>query len=251
MGEHEGYTMIPNDILEAMAKAKLNGSQYALVMAICRYTLGFNRCEWKLSQSYLAEATGMNERQVRRELKELLQRNIVTAIKKEGITSTLKINKEVDTWIPLEPRTKKTGGSNQTPDKLDLSPRTNQTGDPGLNRPPRNKELKKTIKENIFSVESDEIQLSILLYQKTLEHYPSFQEPDYQKWAKHIDLLKRINNKSPTEIRAVILWAKKDTFWQPNIMSTKKLRDKYDTLNARRLAEKPKGGENLDYYTGE
>ena len=50
-------------------------------------------------------------------------------------------------------------------------------------------------------------------------------------WAEDIEKLIRIDKKPPETIREVILWAKRPgNFWFPNIMSGKKLRDKFETL---------------------
>jgi hypothetical protein len=50
-------------------------------------------------------------------------------------------------------------------------------------------------------------------------------------WAGDIEKLIRIDKKPPETIREVILWAKRPgNFWFPNIMSGKKLRDKFEML---------------------
>ena len=40
----------------------------------------------------------------------------------------------------------------------------------------------------------------------------------------------RLDNRDPVEIEKVILWCQEDTFWQNNILSTKKLRFQFDQL---------------------
>lgn len=40
----------------------------------------------------------------------------------------------------------------------------------------------------------------------------------------------RIDGRTPDEIRAVIEWTQQDTFWMNNILSTGKLREKFDQL---------------------
>ncbi|MBN2243858.1 MAG: hypothetical protein JW793_14325 [Acidobacteria bacterium] len=51
------------------------------------------------------------------------------------------------------------------------------------------------------------------------------------QWAHDIDLLLRIDRRSPDEVGAVIAWCQKPgCFWGPNILSGRKLRDKFDTL---------------------
>lgn len=49
-----------------------------------------------------------------------------------------------------------------------------------------------------------------------------------------MDLIFRIDRRSAADVEAVIRFAQADPFWQSNILSVGKLRDKYDTLNAKR-----------------
>ena len=51
-----------------------------------------------------------------------------------------------------------------------------------------------------------------------------------QTWAKHVDYMIRLDNRTKKEIKVVIDYATTDHFWQSNILSTSKLRDKFDTL---------------------
>lgn len=57
------------------------------------------------------------------------------------------------------------------------------------------------------------------------------EEASIQRWATDIEKLIRIDNRTPEEIRAVILWAQAPgCFWAPNILSGAKLREKFPTL---------------------
>jgi hypothetical protein len=49
-------------------------------------------------------------------------------------------------------------------------------------------------------------------------------------WSDTIDKLIRIDNKDPTEIKAVITWAREDEFWKSNFLSIVKLRTKKDGI---------------------
>ena len=53
------------------------------------------------------------------------------------------------------------------------------------------------------------------------------------KWCIHIDRLLRLDNKPPSELRAVLAFAVTDPFWSTNILSTKTFREKYDKLFAK------------------
>lgn len=52
-------------------------------------------------------------------------------------------------------------------------------------------------------------------------------------WATDIDKLIRLDKRTESEVRDVIVWSKNDDFWSPNIMSGKKLRMKFPMLFAQ------------------
>ena len=236
LGEGENYTKVSNEILEALAKAKLNGTQHAICLVVCRYTYGFRRCEAKLSASFISEATDITLRHVKRELQALYDRSIlIQKDQRDGVTSTLGFNKDIPNWLPVTKKSPVKPVTNSAPvTNPSLAPVTNSAPEPVTNPSPK-KPKKENIKENSYSSDTIQIQLAALLYQKTKEHYPSLKEPDLQGWAKHVDLLLCKDGKDPEEIRKVILWAKADSFWRPNIMSAEKLRKQYDTLNVKRI----------------
>jgi|SRR6185369_12055647 len=60
---------------------------------------------------------------------------------------------------------------------------------------------------------------------------PDKEKPTIQRWAKDIEKLIRLDTRLPGDIRAVIEWCQAPgCFWAPNILSGKKLRDKFPTL---------------------
>lgn len=64
-------------------------------------------------------------------------------------------------------------------------------------------------------------------------------KPDYvfrgnkQTWADDFRKMHELDKRSKEDIRDVIDWATQDSFWQANILSAKKLREKFDTLQAQ------------------
>ena len=96
----------------------------------------------------------------------------------------------------------------------------------------KEKEKNKTSCPN-FPEGSDEIRLSKWLFQCILERDPKARSPDFQKWARHVDLLIRVDGRSVGEIEAVIEWCQQDPFWQNNILSTEKLRKQFGQLKLK------------------
>ena len=67
---------------------------------------------------------------------------------------------------------------------------------------------------------------------------PSTPEPNLERWADVIRLMREIDGLSHEKIKPVFLWANKDDFWKTNILSPKKLRKQFAVLEAKMLSEK-------------
>ncbi len=98
------------------------------------------------------------------------------------------------------------------------------------------KDLKKglkTYKENkTYPLDSIECELSELLYSMIKENLPHWKRPDMQKWCADMDMMIRVDKRSPYEVSEVILFCQSDPFWSGQILSVKSLRRKYDQLNS-------------------
>jgi hypothetical protein len=96
-----------------------------------------------------------------------------------------------------------------------------------------------------FPDDSAEIRLSELLFKCILKRNPNHKKPNFQTWAKNIDLMIRVDKRQPQDIANVIAWSQEDDFWKNNILSTEKLRKQFDTL-VLKMAEKKTGGQVVD-----
>jgi hypothetical protein len=109
---------------------------------------------------------------------------------------------------------------------------------------------KEVYKEEVDIVDNPKaIELAIQLKTKILERDPkchSANNGSKNRWAIDIDKLMRINKRSYEEISQVIDWCQRDDFWCSNILSGKKLRDKFDTLFAQMNRNRPKTPEELN-----
>jgi hypothetical protein len=79
--------------------------------------------------------------------------------------------------------------------------------------------------------------ISKILLNEIVKRKPDFKLPNLDKWATDIDLMVRIDKRPIEEIKKVILWCQKDTFWQNNILSTSKLRKQFDQLSLKMKGE--------------
>ena len=82
------------------------------------------------------------------------------------------------------------------------------------------------------------IRVSKYLLEKVKQIQRNMHEPNINSWAKHIDLLIRLDKYTENEIIEVIDWALSDKFWSSNIRSTSKLREKFETLSSQMKSPK-------------
>jgi hypothetical protein len=90
--------------------------------------------------------------------------------------------------------------------------------------------IKSTTEKNKFSQDSIEFILSMELFSLIKNNNPGAKEPNLQTWAKNIDLMLKLDNRTTEGIRQMIIFSQNNDFWKGNILSTGKLREKYDQL---------------------
>lgn len=61
---------------------------------------------------------------------------------------------------------------------------------------------------------------------------PNFKKPNLEQWAKESRLMREIDKRDVNQMGKVWTWARADNFWQSNILSLKKFREKFDQLQA-------------------
>ncbi len=104
------------------------------------------------------------------------------------------------------------------------------------------------ITKNGDTVQSDALKLAELLFSEIIKENPKSRLWNHNNgtkqktitgWAKDIEKLIRLDKQEPSTVEEVILFATHDNFWGANILSGKKLRDKWDTLT-KQMIEKQK-----------
>jgi len=86
---------------------------------------------------------------------------------------------------------------------------------------------------NTLRQNSNEFRLAELLSNLILERKSDFKKPNLQTWVIHIERMIRLDKRTPERIEAVMRWCQRDSFWQANILSTAKLREKFDQLELK------------------
>jgi len=148
------FTRIANVLLEQTSMAHLNGTQHSIILTVWRFTYGFQRCEHKLSVTFIANATNISIRGIKKELKVLIDRNILL-VSRESTKSesrVLKFNKDYETWREVEKVSNSEQGNNNTPgEQLTPSQGNNHSPQQGNKSTPK-KETKENSKENINTI---------------------------------------------------------------------------------------------------
>ncbi|EKT55488.1 hypothetical protein [Providencia sneebia] len=62
---------------------------------------------------------------------------------------------------------------------------------------------------------------------------PTAKEPNYADWANDIRLMRDIDGRTHEQIWHLFRWANQDSFWYKNILSPRKLREKFDDLTVK------------------
>jgi phage replication O-like protein O len=124
--KENGFTPIANELIDYLCKMSFNGTQFRIIFVVFRYTYGFNRKEHELSETFIASALGTHKRQIQRELKSLLDMNVLEVIKPATFNSSrvVAFNKYYDRWLINQQVTKTTPGDKNVPhtgDVLDAS----------------------------------------------------------------------------------------------------------------------------------
>ncbi len=103
-----------------------------------------------------------------------------------------------------------------------------------------------------FKDGSFEILCVEMIISSCLKTFPNSKVPrtisEKQKWAVEIDRMKRLDGRSEEDIMQALNYVMKDSFWQTNIRSAKKFREKFETLIVQSKG-KAKGRNSFNDFT--
>ncbi|MFJ8457303.1 hypothetical protein [Bacillus paramycoides] len=119
----------------------------------------------------------------------------------------------------------------------------------------KEKEKEKEKKTSRHKFETCDTNGAKYLFEKIKGNNPKQKEPSFDSWANDFRLMREKDNREPQEIKDVIDWCQLDPFWQGNILSPKKLREKFDQLTIQMNSKKgaknnaESGGSNTNRYS--
>ena len=220
---------LPGYILEALAKLKLTSSQQRVL-----YTIWLHQSE-PISGLDITRFTGIHESLIRKDLRELVSYKIVnrqfddTKGIGRGMKPLTSVNTNISEWTikgyqdsaPLGEKGITTAHLSDDKGALNsagVRDKGTQDSAPLLD----NNSAKKPSEQAV--------ELANLLRSLILRNNPKSKAPDLTKWAVDVDRMMNIDNRTPEEIKSVIEFCQNDDFWQVNILSTSKLREKFDQL---------------------
>ena len=96
-----------------------------------------------------------------------------------------------------------------------------------------------------FSFTEMDLAMAKEMFARIQKLNPNHKQPNFEAWANDIRLLGERDGKSHPEIIELFEWANQDHFWQANILSPRKLREKWDVLVLQRNRQTKPRGDNL------
>lgn len=82
---------------------------------------------------------------------------------------------------------------------------------------------------------------------------PNHRQPNLDSWANDVRLMRERDKRSLEQIRSTFTWANNHSFWQQNILSPSKLREKFDNLLVQiggSARQQPDNFSETDYNQG-
>lgn len=96
-----------------------------------------------------------------------------------------------------------------------------------------------------FSFTEMDLAMAKEMFARIQKLNPNHKQPNFEAWANDIRLLGERDGKSYPEIIDLFEWANQDRFWQANILSPRKLREKWDVLVLQRNRQAKPRRDNL------
>tara|TARA_R100000458_G_scaffold23317_1_gene20849 strand:- start:6228 stop:6866 length:639 start_codon:yes stop_codon:yes gene_type:complete len=162
------------------------------------------------SVSYIAKKTSLDRKTVLKSLRSLNDRKILSRVKVEGSSNQYFLS---------------IGGSpilGHVQSHISPEPVPN-LGHKPINKPKKNLRWEKGDMETVESI-----------FNLLLALNPKHRKPNMDSWANEIRLMRESDGHSHSEIMDLFRFANSDNFWKSNILSPKKLREKWDVLTIKK-----------------
>ncbi|WP_442954573.1 replication protein [Pantoea sp. LMR881] len=249
-----GYTKVANEIQKLKPRLRLSGREWQCFEAVIWLTYGWNKKQDRVTNTVIAELTGLSDTHVSDAIKSLAERKIIFS-QKQGMMKLVGVNTEISAWILNKPESgrefPKTGKSfpkagksfpetvdtqykNKNSNKNTTSENSNESSDSPLKKLPliRSDAAIQSPKGDKWGT-ADDLKAAEWIFSKIQIVAPTAQQPNWPSWSNDIRLMRNALEVTHHDICELFKWANADHFWQTNIMSPAKLREKWDTLKAQ------------------
>ena len=98
-----------------------------------------------------------------------------------------------------------------------------------------------------YADDSQYMKAAVYLFEKIKERLPNKKEPDFQKWADEVRKAVELDGIPIERYKQVLDWSQNDDFWQANILSTNKLRKKFDTIYLQMQRDKKQKPQKVTF----
>ena len=102
-----GYTKVANEIQQLKPRLRMSGREWQCFEAVIWLTYGWNKKQDRVTNTVIAELTGLSDSHVSDALKSLAERKIIFS-QKQGVMKIVGINTDLSAWILDKPKTGKT-----------------------------------------------------------------------------------------------------------------------------------------------
>ncbi len=263
---------IGSDVVSRLIQAGLSGTEWSLALAVLQQVNCRGEKAVSISLREFHELIGLDQEAIRKGLKTLREKNLLVRNEPPSFTmpASWSFNEDWQSWVT--PASKRVLRQHTPPPTHTESPSPAQRGvlsehtvsfslAPEVHANAREKPKESAVPA---SATMNNINTPVVSFQKSksssrsspstaainlagqLRDAVRVRDPkaraarteDLTGWARDIDLLLRIDQRSPDEIRRVISWCQlPGGFWGPNILSGRKLREKFDTLSGQMMRE--------------
>lgn len=165
-----------------------------------------------------------------------------------GLIDYIKINKKDCVRLTKKGKTYYVGNESEKEQNSDLNPTklgNESENNSDLNPTYQNTKEHKITKDksNVATVCDDAQEVASYLLQKIQKHQPTFKVQNFQAWVRDIDLALRVDGRTKEQLIGCINWiygTQRGNFWIANVLSGKKLREKFNTMQMQSYQKQTK-----------
>lgn len=248
-----GYTKVANEIQQLKPRLRLSGREWQCFEAVIWLTYGWNKKQDRVTNTVIAELTGLSDTHVSDALKSLAVRKIIFS-QKQGMMKIVGVNTDLSAWILTKPETgrrfPKTGKSFPQPgitfpetvdtqykNKNSNKTSTSENSDESSDKPEKKPLVLKpeaAIQSGTKWGNSEDLRCAEWLFTMVQSISPSAKKPNFATWANDVRLIRERDQRTHKEIAALFKWACNDKFWKGNVLCPATLREKWTQLDIKR-----------------